>query len=79
MTNKDAVKEAVENAFGYSNQVLVEKAVRPRELEIAAYQYNDEVVVTNPGEISCLKIRSTPTMRNTAPAVTATRLLSQQT
>lgn len=53
VTNKDAVKEAVENAFGYSNQVLVEKAVRPRELEIAAYQYNDEVVVTNPGEISC--------------------------
>lgn len=53
VTDKAAVKDAVANAFGYSNQVLVEKAVRPRELEIAAYQYGDEVMVTRPGEISC--------------------------
>ncbi|WP_281543957.1 D-alanine--D-alanine ligase [Grimontia sp. SpTr1] len=53
VTDKKAVRESVEGAFGYSNQVLVEKAVRPRELEIAAYHYNGEVVVTRPGEIAC--------------------------
>ncbi|OEE63002.1 D-alanine--D-alanine ligase A [Enterovibrio norvegicus FF-454] len=53
VSEKESIKDAIEQAFTFSNQVLVEKAVRPRELEIAAYHFNGEVVVTNPGEIRC--------------------------
>ncbi|MGF1759999.1 D-alanine--D-alanine ligase [Photobacterium sagamiensis] len=53
VTSKDELAEAVNKAFTYSNQVLIEKAIRPRELEIAAYQYGDEIVITKPGEVSC--------------------------
>lgn len=52
VTNKTELTEAVNNAFTYSEQVLVEKAIKPRELEIAAYQYGDELVITKPGEVS---------------------------
>ncbi|MBE1273428.1 D-alanine--D-alanine ligase [Enterovibrio baiacu] len=51
VTDKAAVKQAVEDAFTFSHKVLIEKSVRPRELEIAAYHFNGDVVVTNPGEI----------------------------
>ncbi|WP_299013244.1 D-alanine--D-alanine ligase [uncultured Photobacterium sp.] len=51
VTEKSELAEAVNNAFSYSEQVLIEKAIKPRELEIAAYQYGDELVITNPGEI----------------------------
>lgn len=53
VTNKAELTEAVNNAFNFSEQVLVEKAIKPRELEIAAYQYGDELVITKPGEVSC--------------------------
>ena len=53
VTNSAELAEAVNNAFTYSEQVLVEKAIKPRELEIAAYQYGDELVITKPGEVSC--------------------------
>jgi D-alanine-D-alanine ligase len=43
--------QAIRDAFGYSEQVLIEQALRPRELEIAVYQYGDELVATRPGEI----------------------------
>ena len=44
---------AVDNAFGYSNQVLIEKTIKPRELEVAAYQFGDQLIITKPGEVSC--------------------------
>ncbi|WP_305812301.1 D-alanine--D-alanine ligase [Photobacterium leiognathi] len=53
VTTEQELMDAVNNAFGYSDQVLIEKAIRPRELEIAAYQYGDELVITKPGEVSC--------------------------
>ncbi|MDX1302805.1 D-alanine--D-alanine ligase [Photobacterium sp.] len=53
VTKKAQLAEAVNEAFTYSNQVLIEKAIKPRELEIAAYQYGDEIVITKPGEVSC--------------------------
>ncbi|PSW05345.1 D-alanine--D-alanine ligase [Photobacterium lipolyticum] len=53
VTKKDELAEAVNKAFTYSNQVLIEKAIKPRELEIAAYQYGNEIVITKPGEVSC--------------------------
>ncbi|MEK2140424.1 D-alanine--D-alanine ligase [Vibrio parahaemolyticus] len=51
VTKKQAVAKAVNDAFGYSDQVLVEKAVKPRELEIAAYEMNGELHITKPGEV----------------------------
>ncbi len=51
VTYKSAVSEAINAAFGYSEQVLVEKSVKPRELEVAAYEMNGELHVTKPGEV----------------------------
>ncbi|WP_194437693.1 D-alanine--D-alanine ligase [Vibrio fluminensis] len=45
------LQKAIDDAFTYSNQVLVEKAVKPRELEVAAYEYQGELVLTLPGEV----------------------------
>ncbi|USD68225.1 D-alanine--D-alanine ligase [Vibrio sp. SCSIO 43136] len=47
----EELRPAVANAFNYSEQVLVEKAVTPRELEVAAYEYQGKLVVTKPGEV----------------------------
>ncbi len=51
VTDRAAVSDAVNAAFGYSDQVLVEKAVKPRELEVAAYEMDGELQVTKPGEV----------------------------
>ncbi|EGQ9296806.1 D-alanine--D-alanine ligase [Vibrio parahaemolyticus] len=51
ITKKQAIAKAVNDAFGYSDQVLVEKAVKPRELEVAAYEMNGELHITKPGEV----------------------------
>ncbi|HCG8029000.1 TPA: D-alanine--D-alanine ligase [Vibrio parahaemolyticus] len=51
VTEKQAIATAVNDAFGYSDQVLVEKAVKPRELEVAAYEMNGELHITKPGEV----------------------------
>ncbi|NIY81892.1 D-alanine--D-alanine ligase [Vibrio hepatarius] len=45
------LQKALDDAFSYSDQVLVEQAVKPRELEVAAYQLNGELFITKPGEI----------------------------
>ncbi|EJG1649642.1 D-alanine--D-alanine ligase [Vibrio parahaemolyticus] len=51
VTKKQTIAKAVNDAFGYSDQVLVEKAVKPRELEVAAYEMNGELHITKPGEV----------------------------
>ncbi|ELB2044936.1 D-alanine--D-alanine ligase [Vibrio parahaemolyticus] len=51
VTKKQAIAKAVNDAFGYSDQVLVEKALKPRELEVAAYEMNGELHITKPGEV----------------------------
>lgn len=43
----------LQKAFAYSEYVLIEKAVKARELEVAVYEYNGEVIATLPGEIIC--------------------------
>ncbi|PFG58219.1 D-alanine--D-alanine ligase [Vibrio sp. ES.051] len=48
---RGALAAAVNNAFGFSDQVLVEKAVKPRELEVAAYEMNGQLHITKPGEV----------------------------
>lgn len=51
VTEREMLSDAVNAAFGYSDQVLVEKSVKPRELEVAAYEMNGELYVTKPGEV----------------------------
>ncbi|EGR1577406.1 D-alanine--D-alanine ligase [Vibrio parahaemolyticus] len=51
VAEKQAIAKVVNDAFGYSDQVLVEKAVKPRELEVAAYEMNGELHITKPGEV----------------------------
>jgi D-alanine-D-alanine ligase len=52
VTEKDALAKAIDAAFGYSDQVVVEQAVKPRELEVAAYEYQGKLVITQPGEVT---------------------------
>ncbi|QUJ70380.1 D-alanine--D-alanine ligase (plasmid) [Photobacterium sp. GJ3] len=52
-TDEASLKTAIEQAFTFSDQVLVEKTIKPRELEVAAYQYGDALVITKPGEVTC--------------------------
>ncbi|MGF1764963.1 D-alanine--D-alanine ligase [Aliivibrio kagoshimensis] len=51
VTNEGELLTAIDNAFTYSDQVLIEQSVIPRELEVSAYEYQGELFVTNPGEI----------------------------
>lgn len=51
VTSESELSQAINDAFGYSEQVLVEKAVKPRELEVAAYQIDGKLFTTPPGEV----------------------------
>ncbi|RTZ17336.1 D-alanine--D-alanine ligase [Vibrio aquaticus] len=51
VTESSQVKQALNDAFGYSDQVLVEKAVKPRELEVAAYEIDGVLHLSAPGEV----------------------------
>ncbi|WP_413283309.1 D-alanine--D-alanine ligase [Vibrio sp. MA40-2] len=51
VTDRDALIPALESAFNYSDQVLIEKSVKPRELEVAAYQYQGQLYISKPGEV----------------------------
>lgn len=51
VTDKSQLKDAIKNAFTYSDQVLIEKSIKPRELEVAAYELNGELKITKPGEV----------------------------
>ncbi len=47
----EQLSEAINQAFTYSDQVLIEKAVKPRELEVAAYEMDGKLHITPPGEV----------------------------
>ncbi|WP_428774992.1 D-alanine--D-alanine ligase [Vibrio sp.] len=51
VTEIEHLRDAIDSAFGFSDQVLVEKAVKPRELEVAAYELGGELYISKPGEI----------------------------
>lgn len=51
VVDKDKLFEKITEAFNYSKEVLLEKNINHRELEVAAYQIRDELVITSPGEI----------------------------
>ncbi len=51
VTNESQLADAINQAFHFSDQVLVEKALKPRELEVAAYEMNGELFISQPGEV----------------------------
>ncbi|MGI9946338.1 D-alanine--D-alanine ligase [Vibrio hyugaensis] len=51
VTEKSELRQAVNDAFSFSEQVLIEKSVKPRELEVAAYEMDGQLHITKPGEV----------------------------
>ena len=49
--NKKELRAGIEDSFRYSPYVLLEKKINGRELEVACYQYEDDLMITPPGEI----------------------------
>ncbi|WP_299572142.1 D-alanine--D-alanine ligase [uncultured Shewanella sp.] len=47
------VEQILNDAFGFAPSVVVEKTIVARELEVAVYEYQGEVIATLPGEIIC--------------------------
>lgn len=45
--------ETVKEAFQFSPFVLVEKRMRPRELEVSVYEFDGKLQISYPGEIIC--------------------------
>lgn len=45
------LKDSIYEAFTFSNEVIMEKTIKHRELEIAAYEIDGQLIATNPGEI----------------------------
>ena len=48
---REELEKMVDEAFNYSEQILLEKVIDGRELEVATYEIGGEVVATDPGEI----------------------------
>ncbi|MBF9002656.1 MULTISPECIES: D-alanine--D-alanine ligase [Vibrio] len=51
VTESENLASSIREAFKFSSQVLVEKAIKPRELEVAAYEMDGSVFITSPGEV----------------------------
>ena len=50
--NIDAT-ETIQKAFKFSPFVLIEKRMRPREIEVSVYEYDGKLQISYPGEIVC--------------------------
>lgn len=53
VTNKDELVGKVKEAFSFGPVVLVEKTIKGRELEVAAFEYEGKLHISKPGEIVC--------------------------
>lgn len=51
VTNEGDIERSIQQAFDYSDQVLIEKMIKPREIELAAYELDGELKVSFPGEV----------------------------
>lgn len=51
VTDEKVLDQAVADALALSHLVLIEKTIEHRELEVAAFEYNGELICTQPGEI----------------------------
>jgi D-alanine-D-alanine ligase len=45
--------ETIQKAFKFSPFVLIEKRMRPREIEVSVYEYDGKLQISYPGEIVC--------------------------
>lgn len=51
--NQKDLDKAVIDAFKFSPYVILEKEIIGREIEVSAFEYNNEIHITVPGEIEC--------------------------
>ncbi|MCL1142655.1 D-alanine--D-alanine ligase [Shewanella gaetbuli] len=51
--DKDKIVDTLTQAFEYSPYVIIEQTVVARELEVAVYEYQGQLIATKPGEIVC--------------------------
>ncbi|SEA45612.1 D-alanine--D-alanine ligase [Microbulbifer marinus] len=51
VTSAEELETALEQAFALSPYVLIEKCLKVRELEVATYSYEGELMITPPGEV----------------------------
>ncbi|EDQ00422.1 D-alanine--D-alanine ligase [Shewanella benthica] len=51
--SQEELTEYLQQAFTYSPYVIVEKTIEARELEVAVYEKDGEIIATQPGEIIC--------------------------
>jgi len=51
--NEAQLETSLQQAFNYSEYVLIEKTIDAREIEVAVYEYDGQVIATLPGEILC--------------------------
>lgn len=49
----DQLAKSLQEAFTFSPYVVVEKTINARELEVATYEIDGEIIATKPGEIIC--------------------------
>ncbi len=47
------LKQACKEAFEYSPFVIIEKEIKGREVEVSAFEYENKLHITLPGEIEC--------------------------
>ncbi len=53
VTKDSELEDILKLAFQYSAYVLIEKAIKGREIEISTYEYDGQIVASFPGEIIC--------------------------
>ena len=53
VTKETDLKVHINNAFKYSDHVLIEKSIKGRELEVSVFEFDGVVHASLPGEIKC--------------------------
>ena len=53
VNKKSELKDFIEQAFKLSDFVIIEKQISARELEVSAFEYENKIHATKPGEIIC--------------------------
>ena len=53
VTDRSELIQTVKKAFQFSDNVLIEKTIKGRELEVAVFSHNGQIKATAPGEIIC--------------------------
>lgn len=53
VTKENEVEKTINDAFKYSDYILIEKTIKARELEVSAFEIEGKIEVTLPGEIIC--------------------------